>query len=209
MSSAQPKERLSAGMSQLGLPIDARADQLLSYQQLIERWNRVYNLTAIREPMAMVDRHLLDSLVLIAHLPPGDLADLGAGAGLPGLVVAIWEPSRRVVLIESNGKKARFMSLVARELGLERVEVRQERAESVKLDAPLPLVTARACASLAGLLKIGGHLLSPDGHLLAMKGRYPNDEIAELPTGWKLLASHRLTVPFVSEERHLLDIVRT
>ena len=202
------KQRLISGMQQLQLPIDQRVDQLLAYLDLIARWNRVYNLTAIREPLAMVDRHLLDCLAILPHLPPGAIADLGAGAGLPGLIIAIWDPERAVLLIESNGKKARFMRQVARELGLARIEVRQERAEAVKLAQPLPLLTARACATLADLLSLGGHLLSDDGHLLAMKGRYPEDELAQLPSGWRLAASHRLTVPNVEEERHLLDVVR-
>lgn len=202
------KQRLGSGMQQLGLPVDDRVDQLLTYLELIERWNRVYNLTAIREPLAMVDRHLLDCLAVLPHLPDGALADIGAGAGLPGLVIAIWDPSRAVVLIESNGKKARFMRLVVRELHLDQVDVQQQRAEAVRLPKALPLLTARACASLADLLRLGGHLLAADGHLLAMKGRYPEDELAELPAGWRLCTSHRLTVPFVDEDRHLLDIAR-
>ncbi len=195
-------------MAQLGLSVDQRVDQLLAYLSLIERWNRVYNLTAIREPMAMVDRHLLDCLAILPHLPPGEIADLGAGAGLPGLIIAIWDQQRPVVLIESNGKKARFMRLVARELGLTQVEVLQQRAEAVQLDRTLPLITARACASLADLLALGSHLLTDHGHLLAMKGRYPEQELAQLPEGWRLAACHRLSVPNVDEERHLLDVER-
>lgn len=202
------RHRLTTGMALLGLSIDQRAERLLDYLQLIERWNRVYNLTAIRDPVAMVDRHLLDCLAILAHLPPGAIADLGAGAGLPGLIIAIWEPQRSVTLIESNGKKARFMRLVARELRLDRVEVLQQRAEAVQLQQPLPLITARACATLADLIRLGGHLLADNGHLLAMKGRYPDQELAQLPAGWRLAASHRLSVPDVDEERHLLDVAR-
>ncbi len=199
---------LRDGLTALGLAVDGRADQLLAHLDLIERWNRVYNLTAIRGREAGVVRHLLDSLAVLPHLPEGRTADLGSGAGLPGIVFAIWAPERPVVLVESNMKKARFLRLVARELGLSRVEVQHARAEALELDPPCDWLTARACASLADLIRLGGRWLRPAGRLLAMKGRYPAEEIAQLPTEWQLVASHRLQVPFLDEERHLVEVAR-
>ena len=204
-----PTERLLCdGMEVLGLAVDTRVEQLLAYLDLIERWNRVYNLTAIRDREAAVVRHLLDSLAVLPHLPPGRVADLGSGAGLPGIVYAIWSPQRSVALVESNLKKARFLRQVARELGLSAVEVHQARAEALQLSPACDWLSARACASLADLLHLGGRWLAPDGRLLAMKGRYPVDEIAALPAGWQLIAVHRLQVPFLNEERHLVDVAR-
>jgi 16S rRNA (guanine527-N7)-methyltransferase len=199
---------LRDGMTALGLEVDARASQLLAYLELIERWNRVYNLTAIRGREAGVVRHLLDSLAVLPHLPAGRVADLGSGAGLPGIVFAIWAPLRSVVLVESNMKKARFLRLVARELGLAGVEVVQARAETLSLQPPCDWLSARACASLPELLRLGGRWLRPGGRLLAMKGRYPTDEIALLPPEWRMVTAHRLQVPFLDEERHLIEVGR-
>ncbi|MCB1627345.1 MAG: 16S rRNA (guanine(527)-N(7))-methyltransferase RsmG [Xanthomonadales bacterium] len=202
------KERLQSGMRQLGLPLDERVDRLLIYLDLLQRWNRVYNLSAIRAADAAVVRHLLDCLAIVPFVPDGRVADLGSGAGLPGLVLAIWSPQRSVVLVESNGKKARFLRLAARELRLDGVEVIQQRAEAVELLPPCRWLTARACARLAELLHWGGRWLETDGRLLAMKGRRSDEEIAELPPGWTVHAVHRLTVPFLDEERHLIEIGR-
>lgn len=204
-----PSEHLlREGMELLGLAVDARVERLLAYLDLIERWNRVYNLTSIREREAAVVRHLLDSLAVLPHLPAGRVADLGSGAGLPGIVFAIWSAERSVALVESNLKKARFLRQVARELALPTVEVHQVRAEALALEPACDWLSARACASLAELLRLGGRWLKPGGRLLAMKGRYPTDEVAALPPGWQLAATHRLQVPFLNEERHLLEVAR-
>lgn len=202
------RERLQQGLKQLHLPVDERCEQLLAYLQLLLRWNQVYNLSAIRQADAAVVRHLLDCLAILPHVPAGRLADLGSGAGLPGLVLAIWEPQRSVVLVESNLKKARFLRLVARELALPAVEVCQQRAEDLALQPGCEWLTARACARLAQLLAWGGRWLQPRGRLLAMKGREPAEEIAELPAGWRVHAVHRLRVPFLDEERHLVEVGR-
>jgi 16S rRNA (guanine527-N7)-methyltransferase len=195
-------------MQALGLAADATVARLLAYLDLIERWNRVYNLTAIRDREAAVIRHLLDSLAVLPHLPAGRVADLGSGAGLPGIVFAICSPQRSVALGESNMKKARFLRQVARELELPAVEVHHHRAEALELEPACDWLSARACASLADLLALGGRWLAPGGRLLAMKGRYPTDEIAALPPGWQLHGVRRLQVPFLDEERHLVEVSR-
>lgn len=198
---------LLAGLAWLGLPA-ALAPRLERYLDLIARWNRAYNLTAVREPAQMATRHLLDSLSILPYLGAGPLADLGSGAGLPGIPLAIAWPELAVTLVEANGKKARFLREVQRELGLGNVRVEQSRAEALAEDGAYDCLTARAFGTLAELVRVGGHLLGPGGRLLAMKGRLPEEEIAALPPGWRLSRCHRLAVPGLHEERHLLIVER-
>lgn len=187
------------------------AGALLAYLALLVRWNSTYNLTAIRDPGEMLIKHLFDSLVLQAHvrgLPT--LADLGTGPGLPGIPLALVTPGLAVTLVESNGKKARFLRECVRQLALApRVRVLESRAEAVTESGAFAAITARALDRLAGILAIGGHLLAADGRLFAMKGRHPTDEIAELPPGWVLGAVHRLTVPGLTGDRHLIEVHRS
>lgn len=209
---AAARERLDTGLASLGLD-PAIATPLLEYLQLLLRWNRAYNLTAVREPLDMVDKHLLDSLAMHPHVDAiaragGTLADLGTGAGLPGIPLAIAKPGLRVTLVESNGKKVRFMREVVRKLALNDVEVVESRIEAFDRPGAYDAITARALASLPLILQLGGHLLKPGGQLLAMKGIYPDDEIAGLPPGWTLAQSHPLRVPGLDAERHLLVIQR-
>lgn len=198
---------LLAGLAQLGLSA-ALAPRLERYLDLIARWNRVYNLTAVREPAQMATRHLLDSLSILPYLGAGPLADLGSGAGLPGIPLAVARPALAVTLVEANGKKARFLRQAQRELGLDNVRVVQARAEALAGDGAYDCLTARAFGTLAELVRVGGHLLRPGGRLLAMKGRLPEEEIAALPPGWRLSRCHRLAVPGLDEERHLLVVER-
>lgn len=198
---------LESGLAALGLPISL-APRLLDYLALLDRWNHTYNLTAIRDPREMLSRHLLDSLAMHPFLERERLADLGTGPGLPGIPLAIAKPGLQVALIESNGKKARFLREAVRILGLDNARVVQARAESVPEPGRFDAITARALDRLAGIIAVGAHLLTPEGRLLAMKGIYPDDEIAELPPGWKLHAVHRLTVPGLLAERHLLELER-
>jgi 16S rRNA (guanine527-N7)-methyltransferase len=203
------RQRLDDGLAALGLD-RALATPLLDYLALLLRWNRTYNLTAIRDPEEMVTRHLLDSLAMHPYVQPGTLADLGTGPGLPGIPLAIVRPDLRVTLVESNGKKARFLREAVRQLKLgDRAQVAESRAEAVDEPGAYAQITARALDTLAGILEVGGHLLAPQGRLLAMKGVHPAAEIAALPPGWAALAVHPLTVPGLDAERHLVEVGRT
>lgn len=199
---------LSRGLSTLGLDADALAPPLLAYLALLDRWNRTYNLTAIRDPREMVTRHLLDSLAMHSFVGDETLADLGTGPGLPGIPLAIAKPQLRVTLVESNGKKARFLREAVRTLGLTNARVAESRAEALDEPAAYDALTARALDVLAGIIEVGGHLLKPGGRLLAMKGMRPDEEIAALPAGWTCSAMHALTVPGLVGERHLAIVSR-
>ncbi len=201
--------RLRQGLAELGLDAAALAPPLLDYLALLHRWNRTYNLTAIRDPADMVPRHLLDSLAMHAFVDRGTLADLGTGPGLPGIPLAIAHPGLRVTLVESNGKKARFMREAVRQLGLDNARVAESRAEALDEPAAYDNLTARAMDTLAGIVAVGGHLLKPGGALLAMKGVRPDEEIAALPAGWSAEAVHPLSVPGLVGERHLVIVRKT
>ena len=203
---------LEAGLRELALD-PAFAEPLLAYLALLARWNRTYNLTAVRDPQEMVGRHLLDSLAMHPFVDAlaqrgGSLADLGTGPGLPGIPLAIVKPGLRVTLVESNGKKARFLREAVRQLAMKDVRVAEARIEAVDEPGAYDAITARALATLPLIVELGGHLLKPDGVLLAMKGVYPADEIAALPEGWIAAASHPLRVPGVEGERHLIEVRR-
>ncbi len=204
---------LEAGLRELGLA-PTLAEPLLAYLALLARWNQTYNLTAVRDPQEMVGKHLLDSLAMHPFVDDlarrgGHLADLGTGPGLPGIPLAIVKPGLHVTLVESNGKKARFLREAVRQLGLKDVRVAEARIEAVDEPGAFDAITARALATLPLILELGGHLLKPEGTLLAMKGVYPADEIAALPAGWGLAASHPLRVPGVDAERHLIVVRRS
>ena len=199
---------LESGLAALGLP-EALAPRLLEYLALLDRWNRAYNLTAIRDPREMLGKHLLDSLAMHPFVDAQALADLGTGPGLPGIPLAIAKPGLRVALVESNGKKARFLREAVRVLGLDNARVLESRAEAVEEPGAFQLLTARALDRLAGIIAVGGHLLSDDGRLLAMKGVRPDAEMAELPAGWRVSAVHALRVPGLLAERHLIEITRS
>jgi len=199
---------LTSGLNQLDLP-STLAAPLLHYLNLLLHWNRAYNLTAIRDPQQMVSRHLLDSLTLVPYIQGKTLADLGSGAGFPGIPLALACPQLQVTLIESNSKKARFLREVVRQLALGNVEVAHSRIEAFTPVATYPQMTARALASLADIVQSGGHLLALNGQLLAMKGVYPVAEINALPPGWQVSAAHRLQVPHLTaQERHVVIIER-
>ncbi|GAA0246269.1 16S rRNA (guanine(527)-N(7))-methyltransferase RsmG [Rhodanobacter caeni] len=200
--------RLEQGIDQLGLRLPAGAvSRLLDYQGLLERWNATYNLTAVRDPAEMITRHLLDSLAILPYVHGASLADLGTGPGLPGIVLAIAAPGREILLVDSNGKKVRFLREAIRSLKLEGVRALQSRVEDV--EGQYDCVTARAFASLADMLGWGGQLLAPDGLWLAMKGKRPDDELPGVPPGFTVRGTHALSVPGLPAERHLLVIGRT
>lgn len=206
------RQTLADGLRALSLD-PSLAAPLLDYLTLLLRWNRTYNLTAVRDPQEMVTKHLLDSLAMHPFVDAlaargGRLADLGTGAGLPGIPLAIVKPGLQVTLVESNGKKARFMREAIRQLGLKEARVAESRIEALDEPGAFDAITARALATLPLILELGGHLLKPEGQLLAMKGVYPADEIAALPSGWQVQASHPLRVPGLEAERHLIAVGR-
>jgi 16S rRNA (guanine527-N7)-methyltransferase len=175
----------------------------------LEAGNAQFNLTAIRDRPGMLRKHLLDSLSVLPHVRGVRVADVGTGAGFPGLPLAIVDPRRRFELIEATGKKARFARQTAARLGCANVLVVNARAETYRPPAPFDTVIARALSSLAEFVEHAGHLCAPDGRLLAMKGRRPDAEIAALPASFRLLAVHRLQVPGLDGERHVVELCRT
>jgi 16S rRNA (guanine527-N7)-methyltransferase len=202
-----PLQTLVRGATALGIPLSGfQLDQLLAFLRLIQRWGRAYNLTAIREPGAMVTHHLLDSLAVAPYLQGEAILDLGTGAGLPGLPLAIAEPRRRFWLIDSNGKKIRFVRQAARDLGLTNVEPVQDRIESYRPGRKFSTIVVRALASAPQLHAWSLPLVGCPGLLLIMKGRYPGDELADPELTGLSLAVRPLRVPFLDGERHLIEI---
>ncbi len=207
-NAAALRAELESGLDALGLARTLAAP-LLDYLALLQRWNATYNLTAIRDPRQMVTLHLLDSLAMQPFLAGIDtLADLGTGPGLPGIPLALALPDLRVTLVESNGKKARFLREAVRALRLDNARVGESRAEALDEPGRYAAITARALATLPDILAVGGHLVAAGGRLLAMKGVRPDEEIAALPPGWQLQAVHPLTVPGLAAERHLVVVER-
>lgn len=201
------RARLAAGLSALDVALDADAiERLLDYVDLLVRWNGAFNLTAVRDPAEMVTRHLLDSLTILPHVVGATLADLGSGAGLPGIPIAIATPGREIVLVDSNGKKARFLREAVRRLGLAKTRVAESRVED--LEGTFDCITARAFASLGDMLAWGGHLLAPDGRWLALKGRFPDDELAGVPDAFEVEKTIELEVPGLDAERHVVILRR-
>lgn len=182
------------------------ADTLGRYVALLARWNQAYNLTAVRDPAEMVARHILDSAVVAPFLQPGATADVGTGAGLPGIVLAVLQHGRTFTLIDSNGKKARFCRQAVNDLGLENAAVVQARVEDYRPVERFATVVSRAYASLHDFVCDTRHLLVEGGTFLAMKGAYPHNELEALPGGVRVLAVHPLHVPGLDAERHLVEM---
>ena len=201
--------RLTEGAKALGFTLEpAQVEALLTLVVELAEWNTRFNLTAITEPAEVVDKHLLDSLAVLPYLKGLEVADVGAGAGFPGLPLAIADPDRRYTLIESTGKKAGFLRQTVAKLRLPNVEVVPGRAEAFKPPHPFDSVIARALGSLADFVQVAGHLAGRDGRLFAMKGRVPEDELKALPTGWKVLAVRPIRVPGLDAERCLVELAR-
>ncbi len=199
---------LREGLRALALDEDALAPPLLAYLALLVRWNATYNLTAIRDPREMVTKHLLDSLAMAPYVPDAPLADLGTGPGLPGIPLAIARPGCTVTLVESNGKKARFLREAVRTLKLPNARVAESRAEALAEPGAYAAITARALATLDRIIEVGGHLLAPGGQLLAMKAGTVAEEAAALPPGWRLAGGHELHVPGLEATRQLAVVER-
>jgi 16S rRNA (guanine527-N7)-methyltransferase len=203
------KARLLAGAQELGIALDGvQAAALMRLVAELADWNRRFNLTAIREPADMVDKHLLDSLSVQPHLHGRRIADIGTGAGFPGLPLAIVNPGRSFTLIEATGKKVVFVRHAIEALGLGNAEVVQARAETWRPRAPFDCVLSRALGKLADFVRVAGHLCARDGRMLAMKGRHPAAEIDALPAGWRVRAVHELRVPGVAAARCVVELGR-
>lgn len=201
---SQVETRLDEGLSALGTPITAQQrDQLLGLLALLHKWNRAYNLTAVRDVNDMVSRHVLDSAAVLPFVKGPKLLDVGAGPGLPGLVLAILKPELSVTLLDSNGKKVRFQRQAVMELGLSNVTPVQARVEQFA-DSVFDQVISRAFASLVDFVNLTRKLPTAEGQWLAMKGPGANEELRDLPGDVQLYARHALHVPFETAERQLL-----
>lgn len=202
---SSPHTVLRSGLEALGLPLAEDAqDKLLAYLELLAKWNRTYNLTAIRDREKMISHHLLDSLAVLPHLPAGALADVGAGGGLPGIPIAIAEPARGVTLNDASHKKAAFLQQAVIELRLANAQVHVGRAQAWRPVQRFACVIARGFAELAEFIAVCRHLVAPGGVLAAMKGVYPAAELERVPTGADCRDVRRLSVPQLDAERHLV-----
>jgi 16S rRNA (guanine527-N7)-methyltransferase len=203
-----PRTALERGLQTMGLAISAAVcERLLDYTELLAKWNRTYNLTAVRNAEAMVSHHLLDSLAVLPHLAfaadGARVADVGSGAGLPGIPLALARHDWHVALVESNDKKAAFLQQAKIELALPNVQIQAGRVEAWEPAEKFAVVISRAFAELTEFVAACKHLLAPGGVIAAMKGKHPRDEIARLPAGFRCEV-RVLDVPFVEGERHLV-----
>jgi 16S rRNA (guanine527-N7)-methyltransferase len=191
----------------MGIALDpVGGERLLRLVDELELGNAEFNLTAIRDRPGMLQKHVLDSLSLQPYLRGIRVADIGTGAGFPGLPLAIVNPERRFTLVEATGKKARFVEQTAQALECGNVQVVHSRAESYRPFELFDTVVARALSSLADFAAYAGHLCAPEGRLLAMKGKRPDEEISALPKSFRVLAVHRLKLPGMDDERHLVEL---
>ena len=200
-------DQLQRGLIALGLNVEREVQQrLLDYIALIEKWNRVYNLTAIREPEKMVSHHLLDSLAVAPHLQAERLLDVGSGAGLPGIPLALANSAIRVTLLDSSHKKTAFLNQAVLELELRNAEVCSERVETWRTDQKFDVIISRAFADAGEFVRMTEHLLAPGGVFAAMKGLHPYEEIEKLPPHCKVRSVLPLAVPGLEGARHLVLI---
>lgn len=205
----EQKTILAEGLMALGLAIsDEVAQKLLAYVHLLDKWNRVYNLTAIRDQEEMIYHHVLDSLAVLSHLPKETkrILDVGSGGGMPGMLLAILNPEWQVVLLDSNQKKTAFLQQAVIELALKNVEVVLTRVESYEPLVKFDVITARAFSELGLLLKLTRHLISENGLYAALKGVFPKEEIAQLPNDVIVEEVIALNVPQIKAERHLVKM---
>jgi 16S rRNA (guanine527-N7)-methyltransferase len=204
-------EELADGCKALQLDLnEQQMGQLLDYLALLSKWNSVYNLTSVRDPRQMVTHHLLDSLAAVpAFNGARNVLDVGAGGGLPGIVLAIARPEMKVSLIDTVHKKTAFLKQVKAELGLANVTVYTAKVQEVEVPALFDTITSRAFADLSDFVNWSGHLLEQGGRFIALKGLAPAEEQERLPAAWKVSALQALTVPGLNAERHLVFIERT
>ncbi len=202
---------LQAGIDQLGLNLTpAQVEQLMAYLALLQKWNKVYNLTAVRDPAQMVSQHLLDSLAAVpAFASAQRVLDVGAGGGLPGIVLAIARPDVQVSLIDTVHKKTAFLTQVKAELGLANVSVHTGRVEQWQAPQLFDVITSRAFAELADFVNWSGHLLAVGGQFIALKGVDPEHEKQYLPPTWQVVKVEALQVPQLDAARHLIYLQRS
>ena len=207
---ADPLERtLLVGAREQGIAlVPAQAAALLRLISELREWNQRFNLTGITDPVDMVRKHLLDSLSVQPYLRGTRIADVGTGAGFPGLPLAVINPERQFALIEATGKKARFVRHAADVMELKNVEVIPARSEDWRGPSPYDCVLTRALGKLAEFVRVAGHLCAPGGRLLAMKGRHPDSEIAALPSGWRAVAVHDVRIPGLPAARCIVELGR-
>ena len=205
-------DRLSNGLNQIGLSVTSRrSEQLDAYLDLIQKWNKTYNLVADCRPEPLLIRHLFDclSVLPLASIPPGaHVLDVGSGAGLPGIPWAIFHPDSSFILLDSNGKKTRFLFQVKVALNLKNVHIEHSRLEHFKPATPLDIVTCRALASLRDLTEKLGDLMQDHTRLYALKGQLPIAEVADLPPAFQALEVQNVLVPFLQEQRHLVTVMK-
>ena len=209
-SKSQKQDQLKRGLELLQLTCNEKQlNQLLNYLDLLERWNKAYNLTAIRDPFDMINLHLLDSLAISAELQGDRFIDVGTGPGLPGIPLAIMNQNKNFTLLDSNGKKTRFLFQTKLELGLDNISEVNQRVQDFHPKQTYDCVLSRAFSSLGDMVENCHHLLNQNGYFLAMKGKLPQTELRELPKNYKVEKLHSINVPGVEGQRHLIKIVKT
>ena len=207
---SQKIDQLKLGLESLHLPCsEHQINQLLKYLDMLERLNKAYNLTAIRDPFDMIHLHILDSLAISDELKGDDFIDVGTGQGLPGIPLAILNQDKNFTLLDSNGKKTRFLFQVKLELGLANMSEVKKRVEEFNPQKTYDCVLSRAFSSLSDMVQNCQHLLNPDGYFLAMKGKLPQTELSQLQKNYKVEKLSSINVPGVDGQRHLIKIVKT
>ena len=200
---------LQAGLRVLDINLDSdQINRLISFVNLLDKWNRVYNLTAIRERTQMIPAHLLDSLSVLKLIKGISILDVGSGAGLPGIPLALCLPHKHFVLLDSSGKKTRFLQQAVIELQMNNVQVCKTNVKNYPTIELFDTVVCRAFSNLTGFISAAGRLCKPSGSMLALKGKYPENELAEVPEGFKVETVSRLQVPFLARQRHVVEILR-
>jgi 16S rRNA (guanine527-N7)-methyltransferase len=202
---SESSSALLKGVEQMNLKLEATVvGRLLDYADFLLKWNKTYNLTAIRDSHGVIVKHLLDSLSVLSFCPYGSVLDIGAGAGLPSVVLAVANPNLSVTAIDSNSKKTRFLQQCVYHLNLTNLRVLHQRAEHLSRHNPYDFVVSRAFSSLKDFFQVAMPVTKPSGLILAMKGRYPHEELEAAGTMCDIKSINSLTVPFLDEERHIV-----
>jgi len=211
MSLSQNQQALELGIKTLGLSCSSQqVEQLLAYLEMLQRWNKAFNLTAIREPIQMVRLHLLDSLAIHPYVQGVKyIIDVGTGPGLPGIPLAILNPDTNFTLLDSNGKKTRFLFQAINDLSLANVKEINHRVEKYQPEQSFDIVLSRAFSSISDMLTQCDHLVSDSGCFLAMKGKKPDSELSQITKDYKVVDLSHINVPQVDSERHLIKIIKT
>jgi len=201
---------LTDGIAEMNLVVDAaQQDKLMAYLQLMHKWNSVYNLTSLRDPMQMVTHHLLDSLAAVpAFAGARNVLDVGAGGGLPGIVLAITRPDMKLAMIDTVHKKTAFLTQVKAELGLANATVHTMKVQDLTVREKFDVITSRAFADLSDFINWSGHLLAEGGKFIALKGTAPSEERERVPAEWRVSDLQPLQVPRLGAERHLVYVER-